>query len=232
MYDIDRPKFVFVSLLEDFIRETEHSLAYFFALLIFLSTFLLALFGREALYTGLIGVLCLFLIKLRDFIDGFKETRQNIFFYPPENKRKSAFFNETALSVAADELPRKADKDDLRQADFLSYLQQLRDIAETVGFFLPDLPLSAETKQAVEKTAIAAQTCLMSYLEKKYALNGRRKKEIEDLFSNDETDPFWLQVRLEKAGMDEKTAKRIADMTELLKKIRNKAGGGKPEKQS
>lgn len=29
MYDIDRPKFIFVSLLEEFIRETEHSLAYF-----------------------------------------------------------------------------------------------------------------------------------------------------------------------------------------------------------
>ena len=47
MYDIDRPKFIFVSLLEEFIRETEHSLAYFFALLVFLLTFLLALFGRE-----------------------------------------------------------------------------------------------------------------------------------------------------------------------------------------
>lgn len=232
MYDIDRPKFVFVSLLEDFIRETEHSLAYFFALLIFLSTFLLALFGREALYTGLIGVLCLFLIKLRDFIDGFKETRQNIFFYPPENKRKNPPSDETVFSVTAGELPRKADKDDLRQADFPSYLHQLRDIAETVGFFLPDLPLSAETKRAVEKTATAAQAALISYLEKKYALTEERKKEIEDLFSNDETDPFLLQIRLEKAGMDEKTAKRIADMAKLLKKIRNKAGADKPEQQT
>ena len=73
MYDIDRPKFIFVSLLEEFIRETEHSLAYFFALLVFLLTFLLALFGREVLYTGLVGVLCLLLIKMRDIIEGFRE---------------------------------------------------------------------------------------------------------------------------------------------------------------
>ena len=73
MYDIDRPKFIFISLLEEFIQETEHSLAYFFALIVFLLTFLLALFGKEALYTGLIGVLCLFLIKLRDIIEGFHE---------------------------------------------------------------------------------------------------------------------------------------------------------------
>lgn len=73
MYDIDRPKFIFVSLLEEFIRETEHSLAYFFALIVFLLTFLLALFGRDALYTGLVGVLCLLLIKMRDIIEAFKE---------------------------------------------------------------------------------------------------------------------------------------------------------------
>jgi hypothetical protein len=75
MYDIDRPKFIFVSLLEDFIREAEHSLAYFFALLVFLLTFLLTLFGREAFYTGLIGVFCLLLIKLRDIIEGIKDVR-------------------------------------------------------------------------------------------------------------------------------------------------------------
>ena len=229
MYDIDRPKYVFVSLLEEFIRETEHSLAYFFAVLIFLLTFLLALFGREALYTGLIGVLCLLLIKMRDIIEGFKETRQNFIFYPSDEKRKIRFSDDAALSMMAQEFPQKFDQNKLKKEDFLSYLQKFWSIAETIGFFLPDRPLSPETKQAVEKMTITAQTYLLTYLEKKYALNEDQRKELERLFSNDAFDPFLLQIRLEKAGVDEKTGKWVASVTNLLKKIRKQITGVTPE---
>ena len=223
MYDIDRSKYVFVSLLEEFIRETEHSLAYFFAVLIFLLTFLLALFGREALYTGLIGVLCLLLIKLRDIIEGFKETRQNFIFYPSDEKRKIRFSDDAALSMMAQEFPQKFDQNRLKKEDFLSYLQKFWSIVETIGFFLPDRPLSPETKQAVEKTTVTAQKYLLSYLGKKYGLTGDRRKELETLFASEDTDSFLLLIRLEKYGIDEKTGKWVVNVIDTLKKIRKQA---------
>ena len=230
MFDIDRPKYVFVSLLEEFIRETEHSLAYFFAVLIFLLTFLLALFGREALYTGLVGVLCLLLIKLRDIIEGFKETRQNFIFYPPDEKNGTKRPDIRALSVMADEFPQKFDKDALPKADFLSYLQKFWSIAETIGFFLPDRPLSPEAKQAVEKITVTARSYLLAYLEKKYALTEYQKREIETLVSNPDFDAFLLQIRLEKNGIDERTARWVVAVMDTLKKIRKQSSGVQPEK--
>ena len=220
MYDIDRSKFVFISLLEEFIRETEHSLAYFFAVLIFLLTFFLALFGREALYTGLIGVLCLLLIKLRDIVDGFKETRQNFIFYPSGEKKEAGFSDDAALSVMAREFPKKFNQNSLKKSDFLSYLQRFWRIVETIVLFLPDRPLSQETKQAVENMTVTAQTYLLSYLEKKYRLTGDQRKELENLFSNEEVDSFLLLIRLEKYGIDEKTGKWIVSVIDTLKKIR------------
>ena len=239
MYDIDRPKFLFVSLLEEFIRETEHSLAYFFALLIFLLTFLLALFGREALYTGLIGVLCLFLIKLRDIIESFKETRQNFIFYSPNGKKTrpaqmllenlQTFYDDAALTVMADEFPQKFDKSSLKKADLLSYLQTCWKTIETLCLFLPDRPLSPETKQAVRKMTVAAQNYLLYYLEKKYSLTEEQIHDIEKSSFNPDTDALLLQARLEKAGIDEKTGQWVVRVTEILKKIRKRIDDVKPE---
>ena len=234
MYDIDRPKFVLVSLLEDFIRETEHSLAYFFAILIFLLTFLLALFGREALYTGLVGVLCLLLIKLRDIIEGFKETRQNILFYASNEKQSSVkglndaytSFDDASLTTMAKEFPKRFNQTEqssaLEKSDLLSYLRTILKIIETVGFFVPDKPFRPETRQAVLKMTLTAQKYLLRYLKRKYALTKERLKTVEQTYSRPVPDFFLLRTQLEVAGVDKKNAYWIVSVLELLHKIKNR----------
>lgn len=226
MYDIDRPKFIFVSLLEDFIRETERSLAYFFALLVFILTFLLALFGREALYTGLIGVFCLLLIKMRDFIDGFRETyfcgSNDKSTVKKEDLTSRSSFDDKTLAVMAEDFPRKFnEKETPEKQELLPYLHTCWKIIETVSIFFPDQPLQPETRQAIKKMTLKAQKYLLNYLERKYALTAEQRKYIETAFEKEETDPFLLQTQLEKIGIDEKTAQWALKITDLLKRIRN-----------
>ena len=241
MYDIDRPKFIFVSLLEDFIRETEHSLAYFFALLVFLLTFLLTLFGREAFYTGLIGVFCLLLIKLRDIIEGFRETRKSMLFSFSKNKADSdvkesyqslkelqefyTAFDDAALTVMAKEFPKKFNGKEIpsviEKPGLLSYLQTCWKIIETISVFFPNRPFQPETREAVSKMTAAAQKYLLHYLKRKYPLTQENVRLIEKACLEQNTDSFLLQTQLETAGIDEKTAHGIVKITELLKKIKN-----------
>lgn len=238
MYDIDRPKFIFVSLLEDFIRETEHSLAYFFALLVFLLTFLLTLFGREAFYTGLIGVFCLFLIKMRDIIEGFRETRDGFcssknktFFATKDSGTSSELkdfrtaFDDMALTVMAKEFPRKFNEKEIssvtEKPDLLSYLQTCWKIIETISVFFPDRPLQPETREAVGKMTVAAQKYLLHYLKRKYGLTNEDERVVEKACFAEDTDSFLLQSQFEAIGIDEKTAHSIVRIINLLKKIRN-----------
>lgn len=237
MYNIDRPKFAFVSVLEEFIRETEHSLAYFFAILIFLLTFLLALFGREALYTGLVGVLCLLLIKLRDFIDGFKETRQDFIFYPSEkNNRSKPDFDEKALIAMADKFPEKFkcgnDFSVLSEPDLLSYLKTFWKIMETASLFIPEQPLKPETKRAVKKMTVTAQKGVLYWLKKKYSLTKMQMREIKRFCFDPDVDAFWMQTQLETAGIEEKTAGQIVKILEILKKIQIKINATDSKEQT
>lgn len=229
MYDIDRPKFVFISLLEEFVRETEHSLAYFFALMVFLLTFLLALFGKEALYTGLIGVLCLFLIKLRDFIEGFQEIRTGVFFPPFKEKKALQRFqdiqpvcDDMALSSMAKEFPDKFKEKESFSADkneeLFSYLKTCWKTIETVSLFFPDCPFRPETKRVVKKMTEAAHKYLLHYLKKKYDLTQEQAQTIEKNYDAD-MDLFLMQTQLESFGIDEKTALWSVKIIELLKKI-------------
>ncbi|MBO4521475.1 MAG: hypothetical protein J5787_09765 [Alphaproteobacteria bacterium] len=232
MYDIDRPKFVFITLLEDFIRETEHSLAYFFALLVFLLTFLLTLFGKEALYTGLIGVLCLFLIKLRDIIESFRElplyiSKEKTIKRLKESENLCACFDDAALTAMSEEFPRKFNRKEkalvLEKSRLLSYLNTYWKIIETLCVFFPDQPLRPETRQTIKKMASAAQKYLLSYLEKKYALTTEQTERIENDCFSENIDELLLQTRLEAAGIDETTAQWSVKAVELLRKIRKYA---------
>ncbi len=241
MYDIDRPKFIFVSLLEEFIRETEHSLAYFFALLVFLLTFLLALFGREVLYTGLVGVLCLLLIKMRDIIEGFKELSHR---NPPPRDKETEYtaaankakqtlndmqnfytaFDDAAITVMAKEFParfnEKKQNPTADKPNLLSYLQTCWKIIETICVFFPDRPLQPETKQALKKMTAAAQKYMLHYLQKKYSLTKEQMTQIEKYFTEQTTDDFLFQTQLESAGIDESTAQRTVKIADILRKIR------------
>ena len=243
MYDIDRSKNTFISLLDEFIRETEHSLAYFFAILVFLLTFLLALFGKEALYTGLIGVLCLLLIKLRDIIEGFKELSHNNFFsYEKLNYIKPAYpqkaersfhdlqnfytaFDDAALSVMAKEFPARFNEQRHLQTlkdeknNLLSYLQTCWKIIEKISLFFPDQPLQPETKKALNKMISTAQKYLLRYLEEKYSLTKEQISQIEKSLMNNSTDDFFFQTQLESFGIDEMTAQRTVKISVLLRKI-------------
>ena len=242
MYDIDRPKFAFVSLLEDFIRETEHSLAYFFAVLVFLLTFLLALFGREAFYTGLVGVLCLLLIKLRDIIEGFKETRRCFLFYPPAGKQPQdlekvlqsgeypqafcAAFEKAAAVVADKEFSRYGGQKEIfsvsEKPDLFSYLQTFWKITETLSLLFPDRPFQPETQSAIERMTDVAEKYLFRYLNKKYGVSKEEWLFFKKACFEPETDSFLLQTRMEAAGIDEKTARWAVGILQLLKKIRKK----------
>lgn len=240
MYDIDRPKFIFVSLLEEFIRETEHSLAYFFALLVFLLTFLLALFGRDVLYTGLVGVLCLLLIKMRDIIEGFRELschnrparRQETEYAAADRARQTlsdmqnfyTAFDDAAITVMAKEFParfnEKKQNPAMEKPNLLSYLQTCRKIIETVCTFFPDRPLQPETKRALKKMTAAAQKYMLHYLQKKYSLT---KEQM--------TDDFLFQTQLESAGIDESTAQRTVKIADILRKIRSYINPADREKE-
>jgi len=230
MYDIDRPKFIFISLLEEFIQETEHSLAYFFALIVFLLTFLLALFGKEALYTGLIGVLCLFLIKLRDIIEGFHEIHDSNFFSSPKEKKAMQNFcdvhpvcDDMALTSIAKEFPKKFKEKELFPAnenpELFSYLKTCWKIIETILLFFPEHPFHPETRQAVKKMTNAARKYLSHYLKEKYALKKEQMLLIEKNFRDINTDSFLMQTQLESFGINEKEALWTVKITELLKKI-------------
>ena len=233
MYDIDRPKLLFISLLEDFIRETEHSLAFFFALLVFLLTFLLTLFGREALYTGLIGVLCLFLIKLRDIIEGFrefpsyfsKEAIKPSFFTLKEKKNLYTSFDDASLIAMTDDFPLKFSEKKMSSTveknDLLTYLNTCWKIIETISVFFPDHPLQPETCRAIQKMTVAAQKYLLHFLEKNHSLTKEQKNFIEKACSSRDTDAFLLQTQLEAAGLNENSAQWTAKIIDLLNRIRN-----------
>jgi len=230
MYDLDRPKFIFVTLLEDFIRETEHSLAYFFALLVFLLTFLLALFGREALYTGLIGVLCLFLIKLRDIVEGFRETslltaKEKKTTPSSLKKMQNSSFDDASLTAIEKEFPyqlrEKSDSFFAERRGLLSYLNTCWKIIETLSLVFPDQPLRPETRKAIKRMIVIAQKHLQYFLKRKYALTKEQTEYIEKIFADDSADNFLLQTRLEKIGIDEKTAQWTIKVIKLLKKIEN-----------
>ena len=233
MYDIDRPKFIFVSLLEEFIRETEHSLAYFFAVLIFLLTFLLTLFGREAFYTGLIGVLCLFLIKLRDIIEGFKETRNSNLFYSLQEKKPTAhyYFDEDALTLMVNEFFQKFNENkkitNLEKNNLLNYLQTFQETAQTISHLFPKQSLQPETKQAVVKMILCAEKILMHYLENKFDLSNEKKEKLHTFLTSEENDSFLLQIRLESIGIDTKNAQWSANISTILKKIQKYVSGEK-----
>ena len=234
MYNIDRPKFAFVSVLEEFIRETEHSLAYFFAILIFLLTFLLALFGREALYTGLVGVLCLFLIKFRDFIDGFIEMRH--FCFSEKNNRSRPDFDETALIAMADKFPEKFkygnDFSVPSESDLLSYLKTFWKIMETASLFIPEQPLKPATKRSVKKMTVTAQKGVLCWLKKKYSLTKMQMREIKRFCFDPNVNAFWMQTQLEAAGIEEKTAGQVIQILEILKKIQIKISNGKAKEET
>lgn len=242
MYDIDRPKFIFISLLEEFIRETERSLAYFFALLVFLLSFLLALFGKDVLYTGLIGVSCLLLIKMRDIIDGFRELPKCCPEIPAraEELRLAAAgtdgsmadmqefytaFDDAAITMMAREFPKRF-KENRPSAlpekpNLLSYLHTCWKIVETVSVFFPERPLQPETKQALEKMTASAEKYLFHFLEKKYSLSKAQVKYLEKTYGGTATaDTFLFQAQLEADGVDEKTAAWSAKVIRLLGKIR------------
>lgn len=251
MYDIDRPKFIFVSLLEEFIRETEHSLAYFFALLVFLLTFLLALFGRDVLYTGLVGVLCLLLIKMRDIIEGFRELschnrparRQETEYAAADRARQTlsdmqnfyTAFDDAAITVMAKEFParfnEKKQNPAMEKPNLLSYLQTCRKIIETVCTFFPDRPLQPETKRALKKMTSAAQKYMLHYLQKKYSLTKEQMTQIEKSFTEQTTDDFLFQTQLESAGIDESTAQRTVKIADILRKIRSYINPADREKE-
>lgn len=242
MYDIDRPKFIFISLLEEFIRETERSLAYFFALIVFLLSFLLALFGRDVLYTGLIGVSCLLLIKMRDIIDGFRELPECCPEIPAraeELRQASAgsdrtiedmqdfytAFDDAAIAMMAREFPKrfKESKQPVspEKPNLLSYLHTCWKIAETVSVFFPERPLEPETKQSLEKMTASAQKYLFHFLEKKYSLSKAQMKYLEKTYGNPaQADTFLFQAQLEADGVDEKTAAWSAKVVRLLGKFR------------
>ena len=251
MYDIDRPKFVFVSLLEEFIRETEHSLAYFFAVLVFLLTFLLALFGREALYTGLIGVFCLLLIKMRDIIEAFKSTlsytstrndKETYRYDYIEKKAKRSFedmqnfytaFDDAAVTMMAKEFPARFNEQKQttaeKKTDLLSYLETCRKIIETIGIFFPDQPLQPETQKALKKMTNAAQTYLLHYLEKKYPLTTEQTQSLQKSALNPKIDNFLFQTQMESFGIDEKTASWSVKIFKIINKIRSYTDFYKPE---
>lgn len=243
MYDLDRPKFIFISLLEEFIRETERSLAYFFALIVFLLSFLLALFGKDVLYTGLIGVSCLLLIKMRDIIDGFRELPKCCPEIPARAEElrlagamsdKTAedmqefytAFDDAAITMMASEFPKRFKEDRTSTAlpekpNLLSYLHTCWKIVETVSVFFPERPLQPETKQSLEKMTSSAQKYLFHFLEKKYSLSKAQIKYLEKTYGNpDHADLFLFQAQLEADGVDEKTAAWSARVIRLLGKIR------------
>lgn len=237
MYDIDRPKFIFISLLKEFIRETEHSLAYFFALLVFLLTFFLALLGRDVLYTGLIGVLCLLLIKTRDIIEGFgksspyKHSASKISAadkaeqYLNDLQHFYSAFDDAAVTVMTKEFPthfneKKSFLPTTEKPDLLSYLQTCWKIVETVSIFFPDRPLKPETKRSLRRMTTAARKSVLHYLQRKYALTKEQIMLIEKSFTQTTTDNFLFQTQLESVGIDETVARTTVKIADLLKKIR------------
>lgn len=239
MYDIDRPKFIFVSLLEEFIRETEHSLAYFFALIVFLLTFLLALFGRDVLYTGLVGVLCLLLIKMRDIIEAFKElsdrsllpSQEKKTLCPADQAKQTlndmqhfyTAFDDAAVTVMAKEFParfnNKKEETGSEKNNLLSYLQTCWKIIEAICVFFPDRPLQPETKHALKKMVSAAQKYLLDNLQKKYPLTKQQIAQIKRNLSDSSIDDFLFQTQLESMGIDETCAQRTVKIADVLKKI-------------
>lgn len=227
MYDIDRPKFIFVSLLEEFIREAEHSLAYFFALLVFLLTFLLTLFGREAFYTGLIGVFCLLLIKLRDIIEGIKETRNSTSFYPVPEKRHDlqTAFDEASLTLLAKDFfqrfNEKKQTTETEKNNLLAYLQTFREITETICLIFPEKSFHPETRLAVLKMIEGAEEHLQLYLKNKFNLNAGAQKKLREILTDEENDSFLLHARLESMGIDDKTAQWSVNILQILRKIKS-----------
>ena len=228
MFNIDRPALIFLSLLKEFIRETEHSLAYFFALLVFVFTFLLALFGREALYTGLIGVLCLLLIKLRDIIEGFGSFPRTSGRIIPEKqlfKELQIFytvFNDAALMLAAKENSDSSPETNptAEKRNLLTCLQNCRKTIETVCLLMPDQPLTPELKRALEKMMATAQKYLLHNLQKRYALTPQQTDQIKKSLTEETTDDFLFQTQLEFSGIDEAVAQKIVKIGAVFRKIR------------
>ena len=235
MFDTKKGKCAFTALLEDFIRETEHSLAYFFALIVFLLTFLLTLFGREGFYTGLIGVFCLFLIKLRDIIDGFREIRSDAFF----SEQASDFFfenkpllrrlrNEKEINDITNDLIQRFNKKEYdltsKKPELLFYLQTLRETMEDIRSFFPKKPFRPETRQAILEMTAAARKYIIGTLETKYRLNTEQSRRLKDILSSLPEDSFLLQTQLESAGLSEQGAARTEKMLKIIRKIEEYIG--------
>lgn len=229
MFDTKKDKSLFIFLLEDFIRETERSLSYFFAVLVFILTFLLTLFGKEAFYTGLIGVFCLFLIKLSDIIDGFREVRSD-FLFPesfcipecrPAGLKK--YPDETALTDLAKEFKREIkladDRSSVRKADIFFYLQTLRETMEDLRSFFPKRPFQPETRQAVLEMTASARKYIIDVLEKKYRLNTEQILRLKDVLSVVPQDSFLLRTQLEAAGLNERGAALTERLFRIIRKI-------------
>ncbi len=252
MYDIDRPRFILIALLKEFIRETEHNLAYFFALLVFLLTFLLALFGQDVLYTGMTGVLCLFLIKIRDIIEGFRDLSS----YKRSVRKKTddmntadtagqilsdmqhfySAFDDAAITVMEKEFPsrfnEKKQPSTTERPNLLSYLQTCWKIIETICLFFPDRPLRPETKRSLRRMTAAAQKYILHYLQKKYALTKEEISLIEKNFSRKTMDDFLFQTQLEAVGIDETAARTTVKIAEILRKIRSYISFSDTKKQA
>lgn len=234
MFDTKRDKYFFTLLLEDFIRETEHSLAYFFALIVFLFTFLLTLFGREAFYTGLIGVFCLFFIKLRDIIDGFREVHSGFFFsdslYPPECSLNchGKLPDENAVLDFTKELKQKINTSEnrsgQRKTELLFLLQALRETLEDIRSFFPKRPFRPETSRAIMEMTSIVRKYQEEILQKNFHLNKEQSLLLHDILSESPEDYFLTQVRLESAGLNERSAEHTVRLLKILKNIEKYVG--------
>ncbi len=238
MYDIDRPRSFFIAFLEEFLEETERSVLFFFAFIIFFFTFLLALFGRDGWYTGLIGVFCLLLLKARDIIEAFAELRKGNYelYYAAREARRASetaeksageiqqiytAFNDSAVRLMADNFNNKfnpAQPKDPEESNLLQYLKSCQKIIEAAELFFPDQPLNRPTREALNSMTAKAEQYLLASLTEKYHLSDESAAEIR----KNAGDPDKIEQLLKENGADETTLNWLSKIMQLLNWIQSK----------
>lgn len=238
MYDIDQPRSFFITFLEEFLKETERSILFFFAFMVFFFTFLLALFGRDGWYTGLIGVFCLLLLKARDIVGAFGELRKGndeLHYAAREARRASEMaeksageiqqiytaFNDSAVRLMADNFHNKfnaAQPEIPEESNLLQYLKSCQKIIEAAELFFPDQPLNRPTRQALNSMTSKAEDYLLASLTEKYHLSDENADELR----RNAGDPDKIEQLLKAKGADETTLTWLSKIMQLLNWIQSK----------
>ena len=216
MYEYDRPSALLISLIDTFIRQTERSLAFFFALFVFVVVVLLVVFGKAALYPTIVGLTGLFLLKIRDIVDGYGEMKKEAASWRFIDFPNTAV-SEQNLPVIARDYGNRFTGQDI--TGIFETLRRFLRIIETARGILSDKVWRRETRRSILRTLMCAKKALIGALCRQYGLSDAARAQIEQACRPATSVNLALfNALLQANGVDAPLAKRAEEIVGLLEK--------------